>query len=147
MTWEEVIDILSEFLLIENWQKENDAYAFIVDDQLEIRIMSLDKDSIIFQGQIGEPLPQSGNGAEARLQLILQWNFARIEDNNDVLSIDQNTRKIAVTRKLTLKHLNLNSLLENIESFVMNVSFWFLAIEKKSIASNLSPLLNNLHIR
>lgn len=146
MTWEEAVEVLSEFLLLENWQKDSDGtYAFIVDNQLEIRVFCIDWDYILFQGLIGAPLPTNGESARERLKLILQLNFARIEDNNDVLSIDSDARKIAITRKLMLKDLELNSLIDNIESFVKNVDFWFSAIEMRSIISNLSPLLNNLH--
>ncbi len=146
MTSEEAINILSEFLLLENWEKDEEgSYVFVIDNQLEIRLSSLDKDYIVFQGLIGDPIPPN-NSAEERLKLILQWNFARIEDNNDILSIDNGTRKIAVVRKLALKNLELTSLLDNIESFIQNVDFWFTAIEKKSVKSNLSPLLNNLHL-
>lgn len=148
MTWEEVVDILSEFLLLENWQKdEEEAYTFVVDEKLEIRVMCLNSDYVIFQGRIGDTLPPSGNGAQERLKLILQWNFARIQDNDDVLSIDSSSQKIAIVRKLMLKQLDLHSLIDNIESFVKNVDFWFSAIEKKSVASNLSPLLSSLHLQ
>lgn len=146
MTWNEVIEVLSEFLLIENWQKdEDDAYSFVVDEVLEIRIMCLDKENVIFQGRIGDPLPPNGNGAEERLKLLLQWNFSRVRDNNDVLSIDSVTRKIAIIRRLPLRLLKFQSLLDQLESFVKNVDFWLLAMESRSVASNLSPLLNNFH--
>lgn len=148
MTLEEAVNILSEFLMIENWEKdENEAYSIIVDDQLEIRVISIDRDYVIFNGSIGEQLPSTGNSAEARLKQLLQWNFARIQDNNDVLSVDQQTRKISVTRKLALSKLELDSLLDNLESFVKNIDFWAAAAERKSVTIGLSPLLNHFHLR
>ncbi len=146
MTWDEVVGVLSEFLLLENWQKDADGtYTFIVDNNLEVRVSCIDWDYVVLQGLIGDPLPSNMEGAKERLKLILQLNFAHITDSNDVLSLDPDTRKIAVTRKLMLKHLDFDSLISNVESFVKNVDFWFSAAERRSVISTLSPLLNNLH--
>jgi hypothetical protein len=108
--------------------------------------MPFDRAYVVFQGCIGETLPTS-NAAEARLRQLLQWNFARIEDNNDVLSIDQKSRRISIVRKILLEKLTVDSIFDHVESFVRNVDFWLAAAERKSVAASLSPLLNRFHMK
>ncbi|MDR2721095.1 MAG: CesT family type III secretion system chaperone [Puniceicoccales bacterium] len=147
MTWEDTIGILSEFLMVEHWDREEDgAYSIVIDDAIDINFIPLSSMYLIFQGCIGETLP-TNNSAEAKLRQLLQWNFARIIDNNDVLSIDQKSRRISIIRKIFLDKLSVDSLLDHIESFVRNVDFWLAAAGHKATAIGLSPLLTRFHMK
>ncbi|MDR3274025.1 MAG: CesT family type III secretion system chaperone [Puniceicoccales bacterium] len=147
MIWEEIIGVLSEFLMVEHWDKEDDgSYSVVIDDTIDISFIPASKTHIIFQGCIGEPLP-TNNSAEAKLRQLLQWNFARIEDNNDILSVDQKLRRISIVRKILLDKLTIDSLLDHVESFVRNVDFWLAAAEHKTSRTGLSPLLTRFHMK
>jgi hypothetical protein len=147
MTWEEVLEVLSEFLMIEHWTKGDDqSYSIVIDDSIDMNFIPFDRTHVVFQGCIGDTLP-TNNAAEARLKQLLQWNFARIEDNNDILSIDPKLRKVSIVRKILLDKLTTDSILDHVESFVRNVDFWLAAAERKSVAASLSPLLNRFHMK
>jgi hypothetical protein len=147
MIWEDTIGILSEFLMVENWDREEDgAYSVVIDDAIDINFIPFSSTHIVFQGCFGEPLP-TNNSAEAKLKQLLQWNFARIMDNNDILSVDQKSHKIAIVRKILLDKLSINSLLDHVESFVRNVDFWLAASEHKLTAVGPSPLLTRFHMK
>jgi hypothetical protein len=106
----------------------------------------LDGTRIVFQGCIGEPL-STNNSAEARLRQLLQWNFARIADNNDILSVDQRSLRISIVTKIFLDKLSVDSLLDHVESLVRNVDFWLAAAEYKTTVIGLSPLLTRFHMK
>ncbi|MDR2436151.1 MAG: CesT family type III secretion system chaperone [Puniceicoccales bacterium] len=147
MTWEDTIGVLSEFLMVERWDREEDgAYSIVIDDAIDINFIPSSSMHIVFQGCFGEPLP-TNNSAEAKLKQLLQWNFARIADNNDILSVDQKSRKISIVRKILLEKLSIDSLLDHVESFVRNVDFWLAAAEHKTTAAGLSPLLTRFHMK
>ncbi|MDR1255983.1 MAG: type III secretion system chaperone [Puniceicoccales bacterium] len=147
MTWEEIVNVLSEFLMIEHWEKEEDgSYSIVIDESIEVNFIPLDKNYLVFQGCIGETLP-ANNSIEAKLKQLLRWNFARIEDNNDVLSIDQRLRRISIARKILISQLSLDNLMDHVESFVRNVDFWLVAAERKTVAVGLSPLLSRFRLK
>ncbi|MDR0595212.1 MAG: CesT family type III secretion system chaperone [Puniceicoccales bacterium] len=147
MIWEEIVNVLSEFLMVEHWNGGDDgSYSVVIDDVIDVNFIPVSKTYIIFQGCMGKALP-ANNSTEAKLKRLLQWNFARIKDNNDVLSVDQRSRRISIVRKILLEKLTVDSLLDHVESFVRNVDFWLAASEHKSMAAGLSPLLTRFHMK
>jgi hypothetical protein len=73
--------------MVEHWDKEEDeSYSIVINNTIGINFIPIGRTPIIFQGCIGEALP-TNNSTEAKLRQLLQWNFARIEDDSDVLSV------------------------------------------------------------
>jgi hypothetical protein len=147
MTLEEVLSILSEFFLIKDWEKNGSGeYSVVVDNKIDVSFIPVEKTHVVFQGCFGDALPNS-DAAEAKLKRLLQWNFARVQHNNDVLSVDQKSRRISVFRRISFDKLTMDSLLDHVDSFVRNVDFWLSASESKRVAVGLSPLLNRFHLK
>ncbi|MDR2735245.1 MAG: CesT family type III secretion system chaperone [Puniceicoccales bacterium] len=124
MEWSEAVVILSEFFRVEDWATEiGGVYEVVLDKAIDLKVYKIDNNTIGLNGTVGEPIGDNKQ-SESVLKKILQWNFGRLKDNNDVVSIDMAQQKLLIIRRLGLKHIDDCEIIHQAESFVSNLSFW-----------------------
>ncbi|MDR2432257.1 MAG: type III secretion system chaperone [Puniceicoccales bacterium] len=144
MEYTEAVDIVSELFRINQWANNeySEKYA-ILDNDIEIRVFQSARDKMVIQGMFGEPIhsPSMANANEIKLRYLLQANFIRIVQCNDVLSIDKRTNRLTTTRYISLLETSMEKVLDAVESFIQNVDFWDMALKRKQSFATISPLL------
>lgn len=110
---------------------ENDEYTFIFDDVLEVDILSLKKDSLILAAPITDTLP-SPPETEDFFKKILQWNFSRLKDYEEVLTWDPDSDSITLSKEIPFSELSEKPILGQLETFLNNLEFWKSAIAQKA---------------
>ena len=144
MQFEEVIEIVSELFRISQWSANEygERYA-ILDNDIEIRTFPEGSNVLVLQGMFGEPISgySQMNTNESKFKYLLQANFMRIIQQNDVLSIDGQSDRLCVTRRVVIGNITAENLLNEVEDFVQNVDFWDVIARKKRASSTMSPLL------
>ncbi|MDR0351134.1 MAG: CesT family type III secretion system chaperone [Puniceicoccales bacterium] len=124
MEWGDAIGVLSEFFRVEDWETEiGGVYEIVLDKAIELKVYKAGSSTIVFNGIAGVTI-DNNKQSESVLKKILQWNFGRIKDNNDTLSIDVPQRRLMITRKLELRDMDDYGIILEAESFVANLSFW-----------------------
>ncbi|MDR2779148.1 MAG: type III secretion system chaperone [Puniceicoccales bacterium] len=138
------MDIVSELFRINQWASNEygEKYA-VLDNDIEIRVFQSARDKMVLQGMFGEPIQSSSvaNASEIKLRYLLQANFIRIVQYNDVLSIDKNAHRLTTTRHISLLESSTGKVLDEVESFIQNVDFWDMALKRKQSFATMSPLL------
>ncbi|MDR1432928.1 MAG: CesT family type III secretion system chaperone [Puniceicoccales bacterium] len=140
----DAVDAVSELFRIDQWaEDECGERSAIVDGEMEIRVFHAKQDLMVVQGMFGEPMESisSANAAEGKLRYILQANFIRIIHSDDVLSLDKKTGRLAITRRIPLRDVADDFVIESIESFIGNIDFWDMALKRKQSSAMISPLL------
>jgi hypothetical protein len=144
MEYEEAVNIVSELFRISQWvsNEYGEKYA-ILDNDIEIRIFQSARDKMVIQGMFGEPIqsPSAANANEIKFRYLLQANFIRIVQCDEVLSIDKNTSPLTTTRYISLLETSKGKVLDAVESFIQNVDFWDMALKRKQSFATISPLL------
>jgi hypothetical protein len=124
MEWSDAIAVLSEFFRVEDWESEiGGMYEIVLDKAIELRVYKIENNIIVLSGIVGEPIDDSKK-SEPILKKILQWNFGRMKDNDDTISINMQRQKLIITRKLELRDIDDYGIIREAESFVANLSFW-----------------------
>jgi hypothetical protein len=144
MEYTEAVDIVSELFRINQWASNEygEKYA-ILDNDIEIRVFQSARDKMVIQGMFGEPIQSlsAANANEIRFRYLLQANFIRIVQYDDVLSVDKNTNRLTTTRHISLLETSTGKVLDAVESFIQNVDFWDMALKRKQSFAIMSPLL------
>jgi hypothetical protein len=144
MEYTEAVDIVSELFRISQWASNEygEKYA-ILDNDIEIRIFQSARDKMVIQGMFGEPIQNlsAANASEVKFRYLLQANFIRIIQYDDVLSIDKRTNRLTTTRHISLFGTSMEKVLDVVESFIKNVDFWDMALKRKQSFATVSPLL------
>jgi hypothetical protein len=144
MEYTEAVDIVSELFRINRWANNEygELYA-ILDNDIEIRVFQSARDKMVIQGMFGEPIygPSMANANEIRFRYLLQANFIRIVQYDDVLSMDKRTSRLTTTRYISLLETSTEKVLDAVESFIQNVDFWDMALKRKQPLVTMSPLL------
>ncbi|MDR1528671.1 MAG: type III secretion system chaperone [Puniceicoccales bacterium] len=144
MEYTEAVDIVSELFRISQWASNEygERYA-ILDNDIEIRIFQSARDKMVIQGMFGEPIqsPSTANANEIKFRYLLQANFIRIIQYDDVLSMDKRTNRLTTTRHVSLLETSTEKVLNAVESFIQNIDFWDMALKRKQSFSTISPLL------
>ncbi|MDR2603042.1 MAG: type III secretion system chaperone [Puniceicoccales bacterium] len=144
MEYTEAVDIVSELFRISQWASNeyNEKYA-VLDNDIEIRVFQSARDKMVIQGMFGESIhsPSIANANEIKFRYLLQANFIRIVQYDDVLSIDKRTNRLTTTRYISLLESSTEKVLDAVESFIQNVDFWDMALKRKQSFATMSPLL------
>ncbi|MDR1232825.1 MAG: type III secretion system chaperone [Puniceicoccales bacterium] len=144
MEYTEAVDIVSELFRISQWASNEygEKYA-ILDNDIEIRMFQSARDKMVAQGMFGEPIqsPSAANASEIKFRYLLQANFIRIVQHDDVLSMDKRTNRLTVTRYISLLETSTEKVIDMVESFIQSVDFWDMALKRKQSSATISPLL------
>ncbi|MDR1173537.1 MAG: type III secretion system chaperone [Puniceicoccales bacterium] len=144
MEYTEAVDIVSELFRISQWASNEygEKYA-ILDNDIEIRMFQSARDKMVAQGMFGEPIqsPSAANASEIKFRYLLQANFIRIVQHDDVLSMDKRTNRLTVTRHISLLETSTEKVIDMVESFIQSVDFWDMALKRKQSSATISPLL------
>jgi hypothetical protein len=121
MGWEEAIEILSHYFRVEDHNRDNSVCEIVVDERLDLKIVHLEKKFLGFFGYFTDEITENDL---PKLKNMLQWNFARIADEDDTLSLENESNRLCLFRKKTLSSLFTDNLFMEAESFVSNLEFW-----------------------
>ncbi|MDR2812686.1 MAG: CesT family type III secretion system chaperone [Puniceicoccales bacterium] len=121
MEWGEAIEFLVRYFRVEDHNVEDSVCEIIIDEHLELKIAYLDGRFLVFWGYFAGEITENDL---PKLKNILQWNFARIMDTDDILSIESESNRLCLFRKRSLAELFTDNLFGEMESFVANLAFW-----------------------
>jgi hypothetical protein len=117
----DAINILAQYFRVEEENIKDEGLEVIIDQRLEIKCLYFSDTDFIFYGYFGDKIQEKDI---RRLSNMLQWNFARIADNEDTLSIESESNRLCLFRKKPLSSLFIDNILIEAESFISNVEFW-----------------------
>jgi hypothetical protein len=117
----EAIELLTQYFRVGDYNPDDLICEIMVDERFEIKIVCLDEQFLIFLGYFGGEVTESDL---PRLKNMLQWNFARIADADDTLSIESESNRLCLFRKRLLSKLFTDNIFSEAESFVTNLAFW-----------------------
>jgi alpha-L-arabinofuranosidase len=145
MRYEEALEVVSELFRISQWDSNEvgERYA-ILDNDIEIRVLQSASDMMVLQGMFGDVIQNTtaARANEIRMRYLLQANFTRIIQYNDVLSLDKRMGRLTTTRRVNLLNASDETVMDAVESFIKNIDFWDVAYKRKQSLSSMSPLLN-----
>jgi hypothetical protein len=142
MEYTDAVEIISELFGIGSWEVgEYGERAAIIDQHIEIRISRMADNIMLVRGIFGDAIPNASvaNANEVGLRYLLQANCIRIIRDNDVLFLDKQTGRLATIRQIPLADASLGNIVDSVESFVRNVDFWDIALQRKQSSSIISP--------
>lgn len=113
---------------------EDDEYTFTFDEVLEVDILSLGKNSFILSAYVSEALPFSPE-TENLLKNILQLNFSRLKEYEEVLTWDPDFGSILLFKEIPFFELSTKPILSQLETFLNNLEFWKNAITQPTTTS------------
>lgn len=112
----------------------NGAYNFFFEDELEVSILSLKKDSLILVSPVTDPLDNSAE-TELLLKKLLQINFSRLKEYEETLTWDPDSAQIILSKEIPFSGLSEKPLLGQLEQFLDNLEFWKSATAQTSTTS------------
>jgi hypothetical protein len=121
MRWVEVIELLMRYFRVGDYNPADLICEIMVDERFEIKIVCLDEQFLLFLGYFAGEVTE---GDLPKLKNMLQWNFARIADMDDTLSIESESNRLCLFRKRSLSELFADNIFSEAESFVTNLAFW-----------------------
>ncbi|MDR1907122.1 MAG: hypothetical protein LBQ03_02840 [Puniceicoccales bacterium] len=121
MKWVEAIGLLTQYFRVEEHNPDDLICEVVVDERLEVKIVCLDEQFLVFFGYFTEKITENDL---PKLKNILQWNFARIAETNDTLSIESESNRLCLFRKRPLTELFADNIFSEAESFITNLAFW-----------------------
>lgn len=113
---------------------ENGEYTFVFDDKLEVSIFSLKKNSLTLKAIVSDELADTPE-TENLLKKILQINFIRLKEYEEVLTWDPDFYAIILTKEIPFSNLSEKPILEHLEKFLNSLEFWQSTIAQKSSAA------------
>lgn len=120
----DVINDIAKGLKIEVPQPDDDGeYTLVFDDNLEVYLFSLKQNSLILTSVISEELPNTTE-TENFLKKILQINFIRLKDHEEVLTWDPDFSLIILSKEIPFSNLSEKPILEHLEKFLNSLEFW-----------------------
>ncbi|MDR2806794.1 MAG: hypothetical protein LBB11_01390 [Puniceicoccales bacterium] len=126
MGWEEIMDILACYFRVEDHHREHPVFEVVIDERLSLKIIQGERNFIIFCGYFTE---KNTENDLQKLKHLLQWNFARIAETDDSLSIESESNQLCLFRKRHSSELFMDNIFAEVESFVENLEFWADAFE------------------
>jgi hypothetical protein len=117
----DAIDVLAQYFRVEEENLKEEGLEVVIDQRLEIKCLCFSDMDFILLGYFGNKIQEEDT---RRLSNMLQWNFARIADNEDTLSIENESNRLCLFRKKPLSSLFVDNILAEAESFVSNLEFW-----------------------
>ncbi|MDR0418125.1 MAG: hypothetical protein LBH08_01660 [Puniceicoccales bacterium] len=134
----DAIELLAQYFRVEVGNSKDQNLELVVDQCLDLKFSYLANDYLLFRGYFAQKLTED---SFPRIKNMLQWNFARIADTNDTLSIDGESKRLCLFRKKSLKLLFIDNIFSEVESFVSNLEFWLDAFEYTQKAPRGSNLM------
>lgn len=113
---------------------DNETYSFVFDNTLEVKILSLKKDSLILVAPVSDHLDDSPK-TEKLLKKLLEINFSRLKDYEETLTWDPDSAQIILTKEISFSTLSEKPLLGQLEKFLDNLEFWKSASDQTSPTS------------
>lgn len=118
---------------------DNGTYTFSFDDNtLEVDILSLKNNSLILLSPVSDPLDNSPE-TEQLLKKLLQINFSRLKEYEEVLTWDPDSAQIILSQEIPFSTLSEKPLLRQLEQFLDNLEFWKSATAQQSTTSSHFP--------
>ncbi|MDR1366709.1 MAG: hypothetical protein LBJ13_02250 [Puniceicoccales bacterium] len=124
--WVDAIELLAQYFRVEVEDSKDQNLELVVDQCLDLKFSCVTNDYLLFRGYFAQKLTED---SFLRIKSMLQWNFARIADTNDTLSIDSESKRLCLFRKKSLTSLFVDNIFSEVESFVSNLEFWSDAFE------------------
>ncbi|MDR2200930.1 MAG: CesT family type III secretion system chaperone [Puniceicoccales bacterium] len=121
MKWMEAIELLARYFRVKDHDPNDPVCEVMVDERLELKITHLDQKFLAFFGYFTGMI---GEGDWVRLKHMLQWNFARIAETYDTLSLESESHRLCLFRKWPLEELFKDNIFGEVESFIANLEFW-----------------------
>jgi hypothetical protein len=122
--------------------QDGEKYA-VLDNDIEIRVCQSARDKMVIQGMFGEPIQSSSivNANEIKLRYLLQANFIRIVQYDDVLPIDKSISRLTTISYDSLLGTCTEKVFDSVESFIQNIDFWDPALKREQSFAMMSLLL------
>ncbi len=118
---------------------DNGAYAFSFDDNtLEVNILPLKNNALILLSPVSNPLNNSQE-TEQLFKKLLQINFSRLKDYEEILTWDPDSDQITLTQEIPFSTLSEKPLLGQLEQFLDNLEFWKSATAQQSTTAHPLP--------
>jgi hypothetical protein len=117
----DAIELLAQYFRVEASDFKDQSLELVVDQCLDLKFSCFANDYLLFCGYFAQLLTED---SFPRIKSILQWNFARIADTNDTLSIDSGSNRLCLFRRKSLASLFVDNIFLEAESFVLNLEFW-----------------------
>jgi hypothetical protein len=121
MEWKEAIGLLVRYFRVENHDPDDSIYEIVIDERLGLKIAYLDGQFLVFSGYFGKKIEENDL---LKLKNMLQWNFARIAETDDTLSIENESNCLCLFRKRPLVRIFTDNIFSEAESFIANLAFW-----------------------
>jgi len=112
---------------------EDGEYVFVFDDLLEISLLSLKKNSLIISAAVSYELSNTPE-MENLFKKILQLNFIRLKEYEEVLTWDPDSYAIVLFKEIPFSDLSEKPILDHLEKFLNSLEFWQGAIAQKANA-------------
>ena len=124
MKFEELIKEFSERLNIElPPRREDSSYQFFIDNRYTVTCLPASGNTFIITAELTD-LPQDEIAKKEFLSDILKVNLARMYIQNEILSIDPETKKIILFNRISLDNLDVNHFISFFEQFLNTLEFW-----------------------
>jgi hypothetical protein len=101
---------------------EQGRYYFLFDGSLEVALFQTG-DRIYLEGRL-EAIPADNLQAEAVLTRNLKRHLARLQDKQEVLSMDPEDGRLVLFRQLPARSLSILDFEQAMEAFVNGLAFW-----------------------
>jgi hypothetical protein len=126
MGWMEIVERLMCYFRIEDDRLNDSICEIVIDERLDLKITHLDHEFLKFEGYFTGKITENDL---PKLKNLLQWNFARITETEDTLSIEGESERLCLFQKWPLSGIFVNNLYAILESFVASLGFWADAFE------------------
>lgn len=102
----------------------NGEYHFTFDGSLKIAILPTSKkDALVITAPITDSLNNSPE-TENLLKKLLQTNFSRLKEYEEVLTWDPDSAQIILSKEIPFSQLSEKPLFGQLEKFINNLEFW-----------------------
>lgn len=128
--WEGALKLIASYFGVANQEKNE--LLLVLEQNYELTVKSLDSEWLLLQGLI------SNINEISQLDLILIKNFANVGIYDEVLFLDEETKRLGVARFLNIKNIYPEYLFKTLELFVKNLIFW---INQMSLQINSAKML------
>lgn len=134
-----VIDDIAKGLKITAPEPDEDGeYTFFFDNDLEVSVLSLKKDSLTLTAIACDDFPDTPE-MDDLFKKILQINFIRLKEYEEVLTWDPDSYAIILSKEIPFSDLSEKPILSHLENFLNSLEFWQSAIAQKP-SNTISPL-------
>ena len=124
MKFEELIRAFTERLYIDlPPPREDGSYQFFVDDRYTVTCLPAAGNTLIITAEL-TALPQDEWQKKDFLLDILKVNLARMYFQNEVLSLDPETKKLVLFNRISLTNLKVEQFIILFEQFLNTLEFW-----------------------